>query len=83
MCCVVLGCRCAHCAQIERREIKKERRALVAAKINSSIEKELVERLKQGTYEGIANFPQNVFHNALDSLEADNEVPQRMHAWSR
>ncbi len=61
---------------------------MMAAKINSSIEKELVERLKQGTvgtmclmriihvaqYEGIANFPQNVFHNALDSLEASNHV---------
>ena len=60
--------------KIEQREERRERKALVAAKLEKSIEKELVERLAKGTYGDIYNFPEMSYNKALDEVEQENET---------
>ncbi|KAJ1455103.1 ribosomal L28e protein family-domain-containing protein [Pelagophyceae sp. CCMP2097] len=66
--------------KVDVRENRREKKALTAAKLNTSIQNELLERLKQGTYGDIYNFPAMQYNGALDDAQgsADEEEEDEM-----
>jgi protein MAK16 len=61
--------------KIEKREARRELKAEAAARLEMSIEKELLTRLRQGVYgeSDIMNESQEAFKKALDELEQEEE----------
>ncbi|KAJ3044025.1 hypothetical protein HDV00_003554 [Rhizophlyctis rosea] len=62
--------------KIERREAGREKKAEAAARLEQSIEKELLDRLRKGVYgtDGIVNEQQRNFAKALDTLADQGEL---------
>lgn len=59
--------------KVERRETRREEKALVAARIEKGVEATLLDRLKKGVYQDLYNIPQTVFDEALQEGEVEED----------
>eukprot|EP00483_Globobulimina_turgida_P005987 UN05997 len=60
----------------ERQQKTRERKAEIAAKISNVVKAELLERLHEGVYEGIYNFPRRTFDDVMEEKGQQSEEEQ-------
>ncbi|KAM3139594.1 Protein MAK16 A [Paramecium bursaria] len=58
----------------ERRDKIREQKAEIAANLEDAIEKELIERLKNGVYNDIVNYNVKAFNKVLDENQVEDEL---------
>ncbi|XP_057652275.1 protein MAK16 homolog [Diorhabda carinulata] len=67
-------------SKVERREKRREEKALIAARIEKGVEKTLLDRLKKGVYQDLYNISPQTFEDAEQEreLESEEEIEQEL-----